>query len=63
MTLDELIANPLPRVFRHTSTTQRDGYYWDEEWCLWMEGDDAFRARIKQEAMLRSARRGNAPLQ
>lgn len=48
MTLDELIANPLPQVFRHTSMAQREGYYWDAEWCLWMENDDTFRKRIKQ---------------
>lgn len=63
MTLDELMNDSLPKVFRHTSTTGRSGYYWDEEWCLWMEGDDAFRKRIKQEAMLKNARLGDGLLQ
>lgn len=62
MNLDELMNGP-PRILRHTATTQRDGYYFDKEWGLWMEGDALFRERIKQQAMLSSARLGEGSIQ
>jgi hypothetical protein len=50
------------RDLRHTSTQPQDGYYWDEEWCLWIESDTQFRQRIRSEAVLRNAHRGERSL-
>jgi hypothetical protein len=51
-----------PGTVRHTSLEQKDGYYFDIQWGLWMEGDEFFRERIKQESLLKGARRSNGLL-
>jgi hypothetical protein len=39
--------NAIPILLRYTSTDPKEGYYWDEEWGLYFENDELFRARVK----------------
>jgi hypothetical protein len=39
--------NAIPSITRLSSTEPKEGYYWDEEWGLYFENDELFRARVK----------------
>ncbi|CAB3731455.1 hypothetical protein LMG22037_05615 [Paraburkholderia phenoliruptrix] len=47
MTLDELMNDPTPRFVRMVSHEPKDGYFWNDYFEHYEEGDALFRARIK----------------
>lgn len=47
MTLDELGNDPTPRFVRMVSLEPKDGYFWNEYFEHYEEGDSLFRERIK----------------
>jgi hypothetical protein len=46
MNLDELENDPTPRFVRMTSHEPKDGYFWNEYFQYYEEGDALFRIRI-----------------
>lgn len=64
MNLDELMNNPMRTFDRLTSHEPKDGYFWKSfqfiEGGYYAEGDDLFRARIK-ETVARSTAQFHVP--